>query len=79
VLCEEILGEFGGRKEEQTSKYFRLLLEVCGQEKRILEGIRYGLVLGSDKFINWVQKKFVNRRSKNEELPQQRMLGDDKM
>lgn len=79
VCNEEILREFGGNKQEQKAKYQQLLMEALGQERKILEEIRYGLVLGSEKFVDWVQKKFVNRESISDELPQQKMLGNDKI
>lgn len=78
VLCEEILSEFGYNKQEQKNRYKELIIERCGQERKILGEIRYRLILGSDKFVNWVQKRFVNQSSiKDKELPQQKMIGDN--
>ncbi|MEW6608649.1 MAG: helix-turn-helix domain-containing protein, partial [bacterium] len=56
-----------------------LIMERCGQEEKILEEIKYGLVLGSDKFVDWIEKQFVNKGERNRELPQQRMLGDNEI
>ena len=54
-------------------------MERFGQEKRILEEIKYGLILGSDKFVNWVQERFIDKDTiKDKELPQKRMVGDEK-
>jgi REP element-mobilizing transposase RayT len=68
-----------GKKEEAWIKYRHLIMEKCGAEEKILEEIRYGLVLGSDKFVDWVEKEFVNRGDINKELPQQRTLGDNEI
>lgn len=79
VCSEEILRELGGNKQEQRTKYLQLLREAYGNEKGIFEEIRYGLVLGSEKFVKWVEKNFVNRKCLSDELPQQHRLGDDKI
>ncbi|MFH1961294.1 MAG: transposase [bacterium] len=79
VLIEEVLRGLGKSEEGARIKYRQLIMERCGQEKRILEEIRYGLVLGSDKFVSWVEKKFVNRKVISSELPQQRKLGDNEV
>ena len=79
VLPEEVLRELGKSEEASRAKYRQLIMEASGHEKGILEEIRYGLVLGSDKFINWVEKKFVNRVAMSSELPQQKMLGDNEI
>jgi chromosomal replication initiation ATPase DnaA len=53
-------------------------VERLGQERKILEEIKYGLILGSDKFVNWIQKRFINQESvKDKELPQQRRIADN--
>ena len=79
VLSEEILKELGRDEQESRIKYRQLIMEASGQEKKILDEIKYGLILGSEKFIGWAQKKFVNRGSLSDELPQQRMLGDNEV
>ena len=80
ILCEEILKGFGCNKQEQAAKYQQLIIEKYGQEKKILEEIRYGLILGSDKFISWVQDGFIDKDTiKDKELPQKRMIGDNEI
>jgi hypothetical protein len=79
VLAEEVLRGLGRNKKEAKIKYRQLIMEISGREKKILEEIKYGLVLGSDSFVRWVEKKFVNRDAISSELPQQRMLGDNKV
>ncbi len=79
VLSKEILKGLGRDEQESRTKYRQLIMEVSGQEKNILDEIRYGLILGSEKFIGWIQKKFVNREFLSDELPQQRMLGDNEI
>ncbi|MFH1824817.1 MAG: transposase [Candidatus Firestonebacteria bacterium] len=79
VLSEEILKELSESKQDAQIKYRKLIIEVCGRERKVLEDIKYGLVLGSEKFISRIQKEFINRKSMSDELPQQRMLGDNKI
>jgi len=79
VLAEEILKELSESKQSAQIKYRELIIEASGQEKKVLEEIKYGLVLGSEKFISWIQGKFVNRETMNNELPQQKMLGDNEI
>ncbi len=79
VLRKEVLKGLGESEEESLIKYRELIMEKSGQEKKILEEIRYGLVLGSDKFVNWVEKKFINREVINSELPQQRKLSENEI
>lgn len=77
VSTEEILKGLGRNEEESRINYRCLIMERCGQERKILEEIRYGLILGSDKFVDLVKKRFVKREEIDSELPQRKMLRDD--
>lgn len=79
VLAEEILREFSENEQEARIKYQQLIIEASGQERKVLEEIKYGLILGSEQFLSWIQKKFVNREANSEELPQQKRLGDNEI
>ena len=78
LFSEAVLEDFGTNKQESRKEYRKLLMEVSGKEKEILEEVRYGLILGSDKFVEWVQKKFIDRVGKKDvELPQKKMISDN--
>jgi len=79
VLSEEVLRGLDRTEEKAKIKYQELIMEASGQEKKILEEIKYGLVLGSDKFVSWVKEKFVNPKVIDRELPQQRMFGEEEI
>lgn len=68
----------GKDEKESRVEYRKLIREKSGQEKRILDEVKYGLILGSEEFISWVQKKFINRLSaRDAELPQKTLIGDN--
>ena len=78
VSCEEILKGLGKDEKESRVEYRKLIREKSGQEKKFLDEVKYGLILGSEEFISWVQKKFINRLStRDAELPQKTMVGDN--
>ena len=78
VSCEEILKGLSRDEKESRVEYRKLIREKSGQEKKFLDEIKYGLILGSEEFISWVQKKFINRLSaRDAELPQKTMVGDN--
>ena len=78
IACEEILKGFGKDEKESRDEYWKLISEKSGQEKKFLDDVKYGLILGSEEFISWVQKKFINRLSARDgELPQKKRVGDD--
>jgi REP element-mobilizing transposase RayT len=80
VLCEEVLRGFGKDEKEQKAKYQQLIMETSGQEKKILNEIKYGLVLGSEEFVKWVQRKFANQKVVYEQSPyKMRKLRGDKV
>lgn len=78
VSCEEILKGLGKDEKESRAEYRKLIREKSGQEKKFLDEVKYGLILGSEEFVSWVQKKFINRLSaRDAELPQKTMVGDN--
>jgi putative transposase len=77
VLCEEILSEFGMDRKVSRINYMNSIREVSGKEKKFMEDMRYGLILGGDGFVDWVKKSFIKRESKrDEELPQKSKVSD---
>ncbi|NUO10520.1 MAG: transposase, partial [Candidatus Brocadia sp.] len=77
VSCEKILKGFGKDEKSSRVEYRKLIREKSGQEKKFLDEIKYGLILGSEEFVGWVQKKFISRLSaRDAELPQKTLVGD---
>ncbi len=59
-------------------EYRKLIREASGRENDFLEEIKYGIILGSDKFVEWVQRKFTDRTKKDDiDLPQKKRVSDD--
>ncbi|MCF6148161.1 MAG: hypothetical protein E3K37_05835 [Candidatus Kuenenia sp.] len=78
ISCDVILKEFGNDEKKSRVEYRKLIREQAGQEKKILDEVKCGLILGSEEFIGWVQKEFINRFSaRDAELPQKRLVGDN--
>jgi len=70
----------GLTKDERRSgiEYGKLIRVKTGQEKRFLDKVKHGLVLGSDEFFRWVQKKFISRLSaRDRELPLKTLVEDN--
>jgi hypothetical protein len=58
---------------DSRKEYRKLIREVSGKEKDFLDDVKYGMILGGDKFVGWVQKKFIDRNEKKDvELPQKK-------
>jgi REP element-mobilizing transposase RayT len=77
VNSEAVLEGLGSNKQDSRKEYRKLIREVSGKEKDFLENIKYGMILGSDKFVEWVQKKFIDRTEKKDaELPQKKRISD---
>ncbi len=75
---DAVLREFGRNKKESRTEYRKLIRGISGKEKEFLEDLKYGMILGSDKFLEWVQDKFIDRGgNKERELPQKKMISDD--
>ncbi|MDN3513767.1 MAG: hypothetical protein NG747_05140 [Candidatus Brocadia sp.] len=78
VSCEAILKGFDKDEKKSRVEYRKLIREKSGQEKKFLDEVKYGLILGSKGFIGWVQKKFISRLSaRDAELPQKTLVGDN--
>jgi len=52
---------------------------MSGKERKILDDIKYGLVLGSEEFVKWIGRKFANQRFRPEQLPLERKLAGDRI
>jgi len=73
VNSEAVLEETGSSKQDSRKEYRKLVREASGRENDFLEEIKYGMILGSDKFVEWVQRKFIDRTEKEDaELPQKK-------
>ncbi len=61
-------------REDSRKEYRKLIREISGKEEDFLEDMKYETILGSDKFVEWVQKKFIDRAEKEDaELPQKKI------
>lgn len=77
VNSEAVLEGICSNKQDSRKEYRKLIREVSGKESDFLEEIKYGLILGSDKFVEWVQRKFIDRTEKEDiDLPQKKRIGD---
>ncbi len=75
---DAVLKEYGINKKESKKEYRKLIKGISGKEKEFLEDLKYGIILGSDEFLAWAQKKFINPIGKRDpELPQKRQISDD--
>ena len=55
-----------------------MIREASGRESDFIEEIKYGMILGSDKFVEWVQRTFIDRTEKEDtDLPQKKKISDD--
>jgi REP element-mobilizing transposase RayT len=78
VNSEAVLEGICSNKQESRREYRKLIRETSGRENEFLKDIKYGMILGSDKFVEWVQRKFIDRTIKKDvDLPQKKRIGDD--
>ncbi len=78
VNSEAVLEGICSDKQESRRGYRKLIREASGRENDFLEEIKYGMILGSDKFVEWVQRKFIDRTEKEDaDLPQKKRISDD--
>ena len=80
IDSDTILEEYGRNRQESRKEYRKLIRGVSGNEEDFLEDLKYGMILGSDKFVEWVQCKFIDRTGKRDrELPQKKNVSDDRI
>jgi hypothetical protein len=78
VNSEAVLEGICSNKQESRREYGKLVREASGRENDFLEDIKYGMILGSDKFVGWVQRKFIDRTEKEDaDLPQKKRISDE--
>lgn len=78
VNSEAVLEGICSNKQESRREYRKLIREASGRENDFLEDIKYGMILGSDKFVGWVQRKFIDRTEKEDaDLPQKKRISDE--
>ncbi|MDR4499019.1 MAG: hypothetical protein MRK02_14040 [Candidatus Scalindua sp.] len=66
VNSEAVLEGVCSGKQESRREYRKLIRKASGRENDFLEEIKYGMILGSDKFVEWVQRKFIDRTEKED-------------
>ena len=72
---DAVLTEYGENKKESKKEYRKLIRGISGKEKDVFEDIKYGVILGSDEFLTWAQKKFIDHRVKiDTELSQKKQV-----
>jgi hypothetical protein len=80
VNSEAVLERICSNKQESLREYRKLIRKASGRENDFLEEVKYGIILGSDKFMEWVQVKFIDLTEKEDpDLPQKKRIGDDGM
>lgn len=64
LKAEEVLGEFGGETGEGRRKYKEYVLDGIRkmEEKSPFEKVRNQIVLGSDKFFEWIKEEFIKTK-----------------
>ncbi len=78
VNSEAVLDGLCSNNKDSRKEYRKLVREISGRESDFLEEIKYGIILGSDKFVEWVQRKFIDRTKKEDaDLPQKKRISDD--
>ena len=78
VNSEAVLEGICSYKQDSRKEYRKLIREASGRENDFLKEIKYGMILGSDKFVEWVQRKFIDRAEKEDaDLPQKKRISDD--
>ncbi|MGR3318614.1 MAG: transposase [Candidatus Anammoxibacter sp.] len=75
---DAVLKEYGENRRESKKEYRKLIRGISGKEKAFLEDIKYGVILGSDEFLAWAQKKFIDHTVKiDSELPQKKQVSNN--
>jgi putative transposase len=69
-----ILSYFNGT--DKNKQYREKVQEYAKEEKRLIEDVRHGMILGTEKFLNKVRKKFLPDIL-HHDLPQQKQMAKD--
>ena len=78
VNSEAVLEGISSNRQDSRREYRKLIGESFGREEGFLEEMKYGMILGSDKFVEWVQRKFIDQTEKvDADLPQKKRVSDD--
>ncbi len=78
VNSKAVLDGICSDEQDSRREYRKLIREASGRENEFLKEIKYGMVLGSNKFLEWVQRKFIDRGEKKDtDLPQKKRICDD--
>jgi hypothetical protein len=74
LSTEVIWSYFKGSNKHK--KYREKVQKYAKEEKRLLEGIHHGMILGAKKFVNRIREQFLPDIPHND-LPQQKQLAKD--
>lgn len=74
VCPDDVLKMFGNDRHKRIQEYRQWIHLVAGKEKEILNDVRYGIILGSDRFVGWIREKFGKREKMDEEIPVERKI-----
>ncbi len=78
VDSDAVLEVICSNQQESRREYRKLIREASGRKSDFLAETKYGMILGSDKFVEWVQGKFIDRREKEDlDLPQKKRICDN--
>ena len=77
VKSEKLLEGFGNTRQEKINRYMELTMQVSGQERNILAELKHGLILGSETFVDLIQKKFTTQKENlHDELKDYRSISE---
>jgi mRNA-degrading endonuclease HigB of HigAB toxin-antitoxin module len=51
VSPNDVLKMFGNDRHRQSDEYWQWIFTITGKEKEILNDVRYGIILGSNRFV----------------------------
>ncbi|MDI6736882.1 MAG: hypothetical protein QME42_11955, partial [bacterium] len=74
VYPDDVLKMFGNDRHKRLDEYRQWIHTVANKEKEILNDERYGIILGSDKFVGWIKEKFGKGKERDKEIPVERKL-----
>ena len=74
LSTELILSQFAGAQDSHRS-YREKVQKYASEEKRILEDLRHGLILGSKQFVEKIRKRYTPAKTEIS-LPQQRRIAN---
>ncbi|MDQ7778966.1 MAG: transposase [Planctomycetota bacterium] len=81
VKSEQILRAGGDDLARQRAAYRESVLARSGRERTVLDDLKHGLILGSEKFVRWIRDRIMGRkppaRAKSEPAAKKRIRAED--